>query len=114
MLWIRQLKRRERNKNKYKYVLTQYKCVLLLTHRNAITRITKESIMETITVSKSDLKEVLEWFKDFVVEDGRSCDLCKFCGMRYGNAKSMFRLGEKLTHYQNCAYLVAQDLSTGL
>lgn len=70
--------------------------------------------METIAVSKNDLKALLEWFEYFIEEDDRSCDQCKFCGMRYGNASLMIKRGQKLTHYQSCEYLIAQDMGTRL
>ncbi len=70
--------------------------------------------METINIRKKDLELLLSEFDHFIEEDGQSCDCCKFCGARYGNAKLMMRRGERLTHDKDCAYLVAQDLGTGL
>lgn len=70
--------------------------------------------MNTINIRKSDLEIILDEFNYFIEEDRNSCDHCKFCGIKYGNASLMESRGEKLTHKKDCAYLVAQDLSTRL
>lgn len=70
--------------------------------------------MTTVTVDKEDLKSLLGYFHGFVEEDSQSCDYCRFCGMRYGNAARMEEHGEKLTHYKDCEHLIAQDMGTGL
>lgn len=77
-----------------------------------ISRLVK--IMDTVNIRVKDLEILLEEFDSFIEEDSRSCDCCKFCGMRYGNADLMRKRGEKLTHHHDCAYLVAQDVGTGL
>lgn len=70
--------------------------------------------MDTINIRKSDLEILLNAFDSFVEEDSRSCDCCKWCGKRYGNAQLKIERGEKLEHDKDCPYLVAQDLGTGL
>lgn len=70
--------------------------------------------MDTINVRKKDLQIILDCFSNFIEEDRYSCDQCKWCGKRYGNAELMIKRGEKLTHDKDCPYLVAQDLGTGL
>lgn len=70
--------------------------------------------MKTINIRTKDLEILLKAFEYYIEENDRSCDVCKFCGMEYGNAELMLRRGEKLTHHTNCPYLVALDIGTGL
>jgi len=70
--------------------------------------------METINIRKKDLEILLSVFDYFVEEDSKSCDCCKFCGKRYGNADLKISRGERLEHERDCPYLVAQDIGTGL
>lgn len=68
----------------------------------------------TIEVNKADLVTLLGEFDIFIEEDHNSCDVCKFCGFRYGNSELLLKKGKKLEHHKDCSVLVAQDLGTRL
>lgn len=70
--------------------------------------------MDTVNVRKEDLEILLREFSSFIEEDRDSCEYCRFCGMEYWSTRGMRERGEKLTHEKDCAYLVAQDVGTGL
>lgn len=72
------------------------------------------NIMETIEVSKNDVKKLTNLLETFVHEDRNSCDYCVHCGMEYGNALLLEKQGKKLTHESDCPILIIQDMATGL
>ena len=70
--------------------------------------------MDTLTLRKKDLEILLGVFDEFIEVDHQSCDCCKFCDHKYGNATLLKERGERLLHKQDCPVLVAQDVGTGL
>lgn len=69
---------------------------------------------ETVTVLKSDLRTLVAEFDGFVVESQNGCDVCEYCGERYGNAAAIKAEGGTLTHRPGCPCVVAEKISDKL
>lgn len=64
----------------------------------------------SVTISKKDLRIILDGVPHFIEEDKYSSDFCAYCGAVYGNASDMGKRGETLHHEDDCAHVALEKL----